>query len=212
MLRRRRCTHKQDESDLSEGFESDEEDEEEKAARLEGLGAAGRTASASSLGKEGKRDRQVEEGSYESASEEEGGTAFDVETDSDMNSQESRSDLEDMEDSGSPPREPSRPQPSPGEEGSTPPAANGPLLPNDPSITSNLQAVSSQLFQAKRCFRLAPTFSNVLLHPNAAAHPPPESSSSQDPTAPQGGALHSASPSTANGTNDNGKPPYDVLT
>nr|XP_023657280.1 protein SMG5 isoform X1 [Paramormyrops kingsleyae] len=203
MLRRRRCTRKQDESDLSEGFESDEEDEEEQVAQPESLAAAGRTASAASLGKEGKRDRLVEEGSYESASEEEGGTAFDVETDSDMNSQESRSDLEDMEDSGSPPREPSRPQPSPREEGSTPPAVNGPLLPNDPSITSNLQAMSSQLFQAKRCFRLAPTFSNMLLHPNAAAHPPPESSSSQDPTVPQGGALHSASPSTANGTNDN---------
>uniref|UniRef100_A0A3B3SA42 Nonsense-mediated mRNA decay factor n=1 Tax=Paramormyrops kingsleyae TaxID=1676925 RepID=A0A3B3SA42_9TELE len=170
MLRRRRCTRKQDESDLSEGFESDEEDEEEQ------------------------------EGSYESASEEEGGTAFDVETDSDMNSQESRSDLEDMEDSGSPPREPSRPQPSPREEGSTPPAVNGPLLPNDPSITSNLQAMSSQLFQAKRCFRLAPTFSNMLLHPNAAAHPPPESSSSQDPTVPQGGALHSASDSDSEGS------------
>ncbi|XP_048881273.1 nonsense-mediated mRNA decay factor SMG5 [Brienomyrus brachyistius] len=203
MLRRRRCTRKQDESDLSEGFESDEEDDDEQVAQPEGLGAAGRTASASSLGKEGKRDRLVEEGSYESASEEEGGTAFDVETDSDMNSQESRSDLEDMEDSGSPPREPSRPQPPPREEGSTPPAVNGPLLPNDPSITSNLQAMSSQLFQAKRCFRLAPTFSNMLLHPNAAAHPPPESSPSQDPTVPQGGALHSASPSTANGTNDN---------
>uniref|UniRef100_A0A8C1A334 Nonsense-mediated mRNA decay factor n=1 Tax=Cyprinus carpio carpio TaxID=630221 RepID=A0A8C1A334_CYPCA len=122
MLRRRRCAHKEDESDLSEGFESDEEESGE------------------------------EDGSWESGSEEdEGGTAFDVETDSDMNSQESRSDLEDMEDAEN--------------ENSTPPVTNGPLVSNDTSISSNLQAMSSQLFQAKRCFRLAPTFSNVLLRP-----------------------------------------------
>uniref|UniRef100_A0A673GUY9 Nonsense-mediated mRNA decay factor n=1 Tax=Sinocyclocheilus rhinocerous TaxID=307959 RepID=A0A673GUY9_9TELE len=143
MLRRRRCAHKEDESDLSEGFESDEEEDEEGS----------------------------EDGSWESGSEEdEGGTAFDVETDSDMNSQESRSDLEDMEDAENAPQqqqqqeEDEQPQPS-REENSTPPVTNGPLVSNDASISSNLQAMSSQLFQAKRCFRLAPTFSNVLLRP-----------------------------------------------
>uniref|UniRef100_A0A8C5BYJ3 Nonsense-mediated mRNA decay factor n=1 Tax=Gadus morhua TaxID=8049 RepID=A0A8C5BYJ3_GADMO len=106
-----------------EGFESDEEDEEEE---------------------------EEDDGGGRSS---EGGTAFDVETDSDMNSQESRSDLEDMEEK--------RQEGG----GDTPPATNGPLLPgNDASIiSSNLQAMSSQLFQAKRSFRLAPTFSNMLL-------------------------------------------------
>uniref|UniRef100_A0A673GUU3 Nonsense-mediated mRNA decay factor n=1 Tax=Sinocyclocheilus rhinocerous TaxID=307959 RepID=A0A673GUU3_9TELE len=152
MLRRRRCAHKEDESDLSEGFESDEEEDEE-----------------------GK------DGSWESGSEEdEGGTAFDVETDSDMNSQESRSDLEDMEDAENAPQqqqqqeEDEQPQPS-REENSTPPVTNGPLVSNDASISSNLQAMSSQLFQAKRCFRLAPTFSNVLLRPAAPTNPVPDS-------------------------------------
>uniref|UniRef100_A0A8C1QML1 Nonsense-mediated mRNA decay factor n=1 Tax=Cyprinus carpio TaxID=7962 RepID=A0A8C1QML1_CYPCA len=147
MLRRRRCAHKEDESDLSEGFESDEEESGE-----------GR-----------------EDGSWESGSEEdEGGTAFDVETDSDMNSQESRSDLEDMEDAENAPQqqqqqeEDEQPQAS-REENSTPPVTNGPLVSNDTSISSNLQAMSSQLFQAKRCFRLAPTFSNVLLRPALSA-------------------------------------------
>uniref|UniRef100_A0A673GUR5 Nonsense-mediated mRNA decay factor n=1 Tax=Sinocyclocheilus rhinocerous TaxID=307959 RepID=A0A673GUR5_9TELE len=154
MLRRRRCAHKEDESDLSEGFESDEEEDEEGSGQ---------------------------DGSWESGSEEdEGGTAFDVETDSDMNSQESRSDLEDMEDAENAPQqqqqqeEDEQPQPS-REENSTPPVTNGPLVSNDASISSNLQAMSSQLFQAKRCFRLAPTFSNVLLRPAAPTNPVPDS-------------------------------------
>uniref|UniRef100_A0A672S5F0 Nonsense-mediated mRNA decay factor n=1 Tax=Sinocyclocheilus grahami TaxID=75366 RepID=A0A672S5F0_SINGR len=151
MLRRRRCAHKEDESDLSEGFESDEEEDEEGG----------------------------EDGSWESGSEDEGGTAFDVETDSDMNSQESRSDLEDMED------EDEQAQPS-REENSTPPVTNGPLVSNDASISSNLQAMSSQLFQAKRCFRLAPTFSNVLLRPAAPTNP-----SRDYPDSDSVGSVHS---------------------
>uniref|UniRef100_A0A3Q3E643 Nonsense-mediated mRNA decay factor n=1 Tax=Labrus bergylta TaxID=56723 RepID=A0A3Q3E643_9LABR len=141
-LRRRRCARKDtrgdDESDLSEGFESEEDEDED----------------------EERRDPLAEEGSWGSGSEEEeeGGTAFDVETDSDMNSQESRSDLEDMEDEEGGDRD-----------GDTPPTTNGPLLPGDSSISSNLQAMSSQLFQAKRCFRLAPTFSNMLLKPQATS-------------------------------------------
>uniref|UniRef100_A0A667XA88 Nonsense-mediated mRNA decay factor n=1 Tax=Myripristis murdjan TaxID=586833 RepID=A0A667XA88_9TELE len=144
-LRRRRCARKdgrpEDESDLSEGFESDEDEEDD-----------------------------IDEGRGRSGSEEEeeeGGTAFDVETDSDMNSQESRSDLEDIEDTENSARE----------DGDTPPTTNGPLLPcSDPNISSNLQAMSSQLFQAKRCFRLAPTFSNMLLRPQGSSSsetPPP---------------------------------------
>uniref|UniRef100_A0AAY4DV09 Nonsense-mediated mRNA decay factor n=1 Tax=Denticeps clupeoides TaxID=299321 RepID=A0AAY4DV09_9TELE len=139
MLRRRRCARKEDDSDLSEGFESDEEEEDEDDG-----------------------------GSWESGSEEEGGTAFDVETDSDMNSQESRSDLEDIEDG----EEEEGQRQTPREDGSiTPPTSNGPLLSNDSSISSNLQAMSSQLFQAKRHFRLAPTFSNVLLRPQTTPSP-----------------------------------------
>uniref|UniRef100_A0A8C2G6T2 Nonsense-mediated mRNA decay factor n=1 Tax=Cyprinus carpio TaxID=7962 RepID=A0A8C2G6T2_CYPCA len=152
MLRRRRCAHKEDESDLSRG-------------PVDSLGA-------------------TRDGSWESGSEEdEGGTAFDVETDSDMNSQESRSDLEDMEDAENAPQqqqqqeEDEQPQAS-REENSTPPVTNGPLVSNDTSISSNLQAMSSQLFQAKRCFRLAPTFSNVLLRPAAPTNPIPDSNPS----------------------------------
>uniref|UniRef100_A0A671L2U2 Nonsense-mediated mRNA decay factor n=1 Tax=Sinocyclocheilus anshuiensis TaxID=1608454 RepID=A0A671L2U2_9TELE len=185
MLRRRRCAHKEDESDLSEGFESDEEEDEEGG----------------------------EDGSWESGSEDEGGTAFDIETDSDMNSQESRSDLEDMEDAEHAPQqqqqqqqqqkqeEDEQPQPS-REENSTPPVTNGPLVSNDTSISSNLQAMSSQLFQAKRCFRLAPTFSNVLLCPAAPTNPAPDSNpttpppvisdlSYADPDSDSEGSVHS---------------------
>ncbi|KAM8794483.1 nonsense-mediated mRNA decay factor SMG5 [Eudromia elegans] len=162
-LRRRRHPQKVDESDLSEGFDSD-------------------SSQGSTKGSDGS-----ESGSEKS--DEEAEAAFDVETDSDMNSQESRSDLEDMED-------------EPGEEGGgrgksgpeealkngvdgsglgdskspsiskleTPdPATNGPgsLSTSDASIASNLQAMSTQLFQTKRCFRLAPTFSNILLKPTS---------------------------------------------
>ncbi|XP_075580446.1 nonsense-mediated mRNA decay factor SMG5 isoform X4 [Pelecanus crispus] len=142
-LRRRRHPQKVDESDLSEGFDSD-------------------SSQGSTKGSDGS-----ESGSEKS--DEEAEAAFDVETDSDMNSQESRSDLEDMED-------------EPGEEGSgrsksgpkealknCVDAVNGPasLSTNDASIASNLQAMSTQLFQTKRCFRLAPTFSNILLKPNS---------------------------------------------
>uniref|UniRef100_A0A672K0N9 Nonsense-mediated mRNA decay factor n=1 Tax=Sinocyclocheilus grahami TaxID=75366 RepID=A0A672K0N9_SINGR len=147
MLRRRRCAHKEDESDLSEGFESDEEEDEEGSGLVDS---------------------------------DEGGTAFDVETDSDMNSQESRSDIEDMEDAENVPQqqqqqeEDEQPQPS-REENSTPPVTNGPLVSNDASKPADLQAMSSQLFQAKRCFRLAPTFSNPPCHPAAPTNPVPES-------------------------------------
>ncbi|MCJ8745424.1 hypothetical protein PDJAM_G00130020 [Pangasius djambal] len=206
MLRRRRCARNEDESDLSEGFESDEEEDEE-TQRADGSGVPAN----SSLGKEGSRDTAGEQGVWESGSEEEeeGGTAFDVETDSDMNSQESRSDLEDMEDAASPAQEqqheeeeeegkarPSR------DEGSTPPATNGPLLSSDPSISSNLQAMSSQLFQAKRCFRLAPTFSNVLLRPSPTSNTASDSVPSQEATPPPGDTPSNTSPEIANGTND----------
>ncbi|XP_065276707.1 nonsense-mediated mRNA decay factor SMG5 [Emys orbicularis] len=143
-LRRRRHPQKVDESDLSEGFDSDSSQDFTKGS------------DGSDSGSE-KSDEEVE-------------TAFDVETDSDMNSQESRSDLEDMED-------------EPGEEGggrtksmkngskealkNCMEGINGPgsMGTNEASIASNLQAMSTQLFQTKRCFRLAPTFSNVLLKP-----------------------------------------------
>uniref|UniRef100_A0A8D0GA21 Nonsense-mediated mRNA decay factor n=1 Tax=Sphenodon punctatus TaxID=8508 RepID=A0A8D0GA21_SPHPU len=172
LRRRRRHAQKVDESDLSEGFDSDSSHDSTK-------------------GSDGS-----ESGSEKS--DEEAEAAFDIETDSDMNSQESRSDLEDMDD-------------EPGEEGgsrnkvvksganealncleggkradSKSPcisktenqehAANGPgsLGSSDASIASNLQAMSTQLFQTKRCFRLAPTFSNVLLKPNHEPAAPKE--------------------------------------
>uniref|UniRef100_A0A3Q3M3G3 Nonsense-mediated mRNA decay factor n=1 Tax=Mastacembelus armatus TaxID=205130 RepID=A0A3Q3M3G3_9TELE len=137
-LRRRRCAHK----------DSRGEDESDLS--------------------EGFESPAGEEGSWGSGSEEEeeeGGTAFDVETDSDMNSQESRSDLEDMEDT----ENPDNCEDVGDRDGDPPPTTNGPLMPSDPSISSNLQAMSSQLFQAKRCFRLAPTFSNMLLRPQASS-------------------------------------------
>uniref|UniRef100_A0A8C7YC73 Nonsense-mediated mRNA decay factor n=1 Tax=Oryzias sinensis TaxID=183150 RepID=A0A8C7YC73_9TELE len=140
-LRRRRCARKdgqEDESDLSEGFESDEEEDHEEERQEEVIWGSG-------------------------SEEEEGGTAFDVETDSDMNSQESRSDLEDIEDEE---EEHAKDGGGGGDaDGDLPPNSNGPSMPSDASISSNLQAMSSQLFQTKRCFRLAPTFSNMLLRP-----------------------------------------------
>ncbi|KAK7146853.1 hypothetical protein R3I94_009638 [Phoxinus phoxinus] len=207
MLRRRRCAHKEDESDLSEGFESDEEEDEEGGGPVDGLGAP--RVQINTLGREGRKGPLAEDGSFESGSEEEeGGTAFDVETDSDMNSQESRSDLEDMEDAENAPQqqqqeENEQPQPS-REENSTPPVTNGPLVSNDASISSNLQAMSSQLFQAKRCFRLAPTFSNVLLRPAAATNPTPDSNPTpiQEAPPPTGETPKHMSPEIANGTND----------
>uniref|UniRef100_A0A3P9M8R1 Nonsense-mediated mRNA decay factor n=1 Tax=Oryzias latipes TaxID=8090 RepID=A0A3P9M8R1_ORYLA len=93
---------------------------------------------------EGFESDEEEDHEEDGSEEEEGGTAFDVETDSDMNSQESRSDLEDIEDAEN---------------------SEARDMPSDASISSNLQAMSSQLFQTKRCFRLAPTFSNMLLRP-----------------------------------------------
>lgn len=238
-LRRRRCAHKdtrgEDESDLSEGFESEEEedeDEERRAGADPAGGAAERTPeNPAPIRKEQKRDHLGEEGSWGSGSdeeeeeEEEGGTAFDVETDSDMNSQESRSDLEDMEDGESSLEGQGREQHDEGDEQEgrpkgeraegdrdTPPTANGPLLPADSSISSNLQAMSSQLFQAKRCFRLAPTFSNMLLRPQASLSSAPLNTAptdtstppSQETPPPIGESLSDVNPATANGTTENG--------
>ncbi|XP_034465907.1 protein SMG5 [Hippoglossus hippoglossus] len=234
-LRRRRVARKdtrgEDESDLSEGFESEDEedDEEEKGGGADSSGGTvtGTPLNSSTVRKEAKKAPQVEEGSWGSGSEEEeeGGTAFDVETDSDMNSQESRSDLEDIEDAESADnleaqaqehQEEEEDQEQPKEEGGdrdgdTPPTTNGPLLPSDSSISSNLQAMSSQLFQSKRCFRLAPTFSNMLLRPQASSssgNPTPTDASappSQEtppPPPPPGESPCDITPGTANGTNE----------
>lgn len=232
-LRRRRCARKsgrgEDESDLSEGFESEEDEDDVDA--IERADSTGGTAveeplDPSAVKKETKREPLGEEGCWGSGSEEEedGGTAFDVETDSDMNSQESRSDLEDIEDTESSENvegqtqdnqeeEEDEEQPKEGggeRDGETPPATNGPLVPSDSSISSNLQAMSSQLFQAKRCFRLAPTFSNMLLRPQTStpsAIPTPTDTSappSQETLPPPGDLQCDLSPGTANGTNDNG--------
>ena len=250
-LRRRRCgrkdVHAEDESDLSEGFESDEEEEEEEDE--DGGGGGGRSSvepvepavnssSSSSSKKEVKRDEVswATGSEEEEEEEEEGGTAFDVETDSDMNSQESRSDLEDIEEAesselpegrprqqgqrsdeeGDGPEEQRRKEGGGG--GDTPPATNGPLLPgNDASIiSSNLQAMSSQLFQAKRSFRLAPTFSNMLLRPPGSGAatspaPAPTATTTASPTPenppPAGDTPPSdVTPHTVNGINEIGKP------
>ncbi|XP_022346915.1 protein SMG5 isoform X2 [Enhydra lutris kenyoni] len=140
-LRRRRHPPKAgDDSDLSEGFESDSSHDSARASE----------------GSDSGSDKSLEGG----------GTAFDAETDSEMNSQESRSDLEDMEDeegTRSPAPEPARPR------SEAPESLNGPLGPSEASIASNLQAMSTQMFQTKRCFRLAPTFTNLPLRPPAEA-------------------------------------------
>ncbi|XP_042346117.1 protein SMG5 [Plectropomus leopardus] len=233
-LRRRRCGRKdtrgEDESDLSEGFESeeDEDEDEERRGHADSTGATttGTPLNPQPVRKETKRDPLGEEGSWGSGSEEEeeeGGTAFDVETDSDMNSQESRSDLEDIEDTENSDnlegqarehQDEEEDEDQPKEEGGdrdgdTPPTTNGPLMPSDSSISSNLQAMSSQLFQAKRCFRLAPTFSNMLLRPQASSSsgiPTPADASappSQETPPPPGDSPCDINPGTANGTNEN---------
>ncbi|PWA24936.1 hypothetical protein CCH79_00015473 [Gambusia affinis] len=226
-LRRRRCAHKggqgEDESDLSEGFESEEDEDDDEGGRVHADSTVGtpidEPLNPSSVKKETKRDGLGEEGSWESGSEEEeGGTAFDVETDSDMNSQESRSDLEDMEDTenSDSTEGQAREQQEEGEEqpkeeggerdGEALPSTNGPLMQSDSSISSNLQAMSSQLFQSKRCFRLAPTFSNMLLRPQAASGSTPTDTSappSQETPPPAGDSHCDLNPGTANGTNVN---------
>ncbi|XP_053464278.1 nonsense-mediated mRNA decay factor SMG5 isoform X1 [Nycticebus coucang] len=141
-LRRRRHPPKAgDDSDLSEGFESDSSHDSARASE----------------GSDSGSDKSLEGG----------GTAFDAETDSEMNSQESRSDLEDMEEeegTRSPALDPPRAR------AEAPDSLNGPLGSSEASIASNLQAMSTQMFQTKRCFRLAPTFSNLLLQPTTEAH------------------------------------------
>ncbi|CAL8247701.1 unnamed protein product [Lota lota] len=233
-LRRRRCgrkdVHAEDESDLSEGFESDEEEEEEEEDGGGRSSVDPAETAVNSSKKEVKRDEVswATGSEEEEEEEEEGGTAFDVETDSDMNSQESRSDLEDIEEAESSELPEGRPRQKgqrDDEEGDgaeeqrrkeggsdTPPATNGPLLPgNDASIiSSNLQAMSSQLFQAKRSFRLAPTFSNMLLRPPGSAtsaSPAPAPTATASPTPenlpPPGDTPPSdVSPGTANGNNE----------
>ncbi|XP_023819938.1 protein SMG5 [Oryzias latipes] len=226
-LRRRRCARKdgqEDESDLSEGFESDEEEdnEEERQGRADSTGgiSMGSPVNPSSVKKETKRDPLGEEVIWGSGSEEEeGGTAFDVETDSDMNSQESRSDLEDIEDTENSEAREHQEEEEDAEhakegggggdaDGDLPPNSNGPSMPSDASISSNLQAMSSQLFQTKRCFRLAPTFSNMLLRPQASSSsgiPTPTDTSappSQETPPPSGDSPCDLNPGTANGTND----------
>lgn len=142
-LRRRRHLPKAgDDSDLSEGFDSDSSHDSARASE----------------GSDSGSDKSLEGG----------GTAFDAETDSEMNSQESRSDLEDMEDeegTRSPALEPPRARPE------APEPLNGPVGPSEASIASSLQAMSTQMFQTKRCFRLAPTFSNLLLQPSEPRRP-----------------------------------------
>lgn len=152
LRRRRRRRHHPpkagDDSDLSEGFESDSSHDSAQA----------------SDGSDSGSDKSLEGR----------GTAFDAETDSEMNSQESRSDLEDIEDeegTRSPAQEP------PQARSEVPDSLNGPLGSSEASIASNLQAMSTQMFQTKRCFRLAPTFSNLLLQPttepnSVASHRP----------------------------------------
>lgn len=142
-LRRRRHLPKAgDDSDLSEGFDSD----------------SSRDSARASEGSDSGSDKSLEGG----------GTAFDAETDSEMNSQESRSDLEDMGDeegTRSPALEPPRARPEAAE------AVNGPVGPSEASIASSLRAMSTQMFQPKRCFRLAPSFSSLGLPPSEPRAP-----------------------------------------
>ncbi|XP_044128827.1 protein SMG5 [Bufo gargarizans] len=151
-LRRRRPVRKVDESDLSEGFDSDSSHGSAKGS-------------------------DISESASEKSDEE---AAFDIESDSDMNSQESRSDLEDMEDH--PKEEAKNPteikealrttedtKPVGSAKADAQESVNGPVATtSEASIASNLQAMSTQMFQTKRCFRLAPTFTNVFVKPEPA--------------------------------------------
>ncbi|XP_016893556.1 nonsense-mediated mRNA decay factor SMG5 isoform X3 [Cynoglossus semilaevis] len=228
-LRRRRCGRKDgrgvDESDLSEGCESeeDEDEDDDKRGRCDSTsGPTKRTSlNSSSIKKVTRRQTLGDEGSSEEEEEEDAGTAFDVETDSDMNSQESRSDLEDIEDTENSDNleghvreqhdeeeeEEQQREEGGDRDGDTPPTTNGPLLPNDSSISSNLQAMSSQLFQAKRCFRLAPTFTNMLLRPQTSSSsitptPPNVTTPPSQETPPPGESHCDMNASTANGTGE----------
>ncbi|XP_069807489.1 nonsense-mediated mRNA decay factor SMG5 isoform X1 [Dendropsophus ebraccatus] len=161
-LRRRRPVRKVDESDLSEGFDSDSSHGSAKGS-------------------------DISESASEKSDEE---AAFDMESDSDMNSQESRSDLEDMEDepgeevkSPIENKEPSRileeTKPVSSSKADAQESVNGPgPTTSEASIASNLQAMSTQMFQTKRCFRLAPTFSNVFVKP---AEPVPPAAKEPEP-------------------------------
>ncbi|GCC42943.1 hypothetical protein chiPu_0027266, partial [Chiloscyllium punctatum] len=162
LRRRRHARQKADESDLSEGFDSDPSDESAKESERSDSGSE-------------RSDEDEAEDEEDDEDDEEAEAAFDLESESDMNSQESRSDLEDMvvvveeepaggrhSESGPGPwgcqaRAPDAPP--------EPALTNGPTNDCDSAIASNLQALSSQMFQAKRCFRLAPTFSNVVSRP-----------------------------------------------
>ncbi|XP_051920933.1 nonsense-mediated mRNA decay factor SMG5 [Hippocampus zosterae] len=222
-MRRRRKDHGgEDESDLSEGFESedDEDEEEDEAPAARDRPASAGCPSPAALPDPVAQQKELKEGCWGSGSEEEdeeGGTAFDVETDSDMNSQESRSDLEDMGEAENCERHEAKTRDRrDGEEddakgagGQALSVANGPLGASDASISSNLQAMSSQLFQAKRCFRLAPTFSNMLLRPQTASAGPASADDSVA-AAPSQETPSSASQSpcdvnqnTPNGVNEN---------
>ncbi|ETE58371.1 Protein SMG5, partial [Ophiophagus hannah] len=88
------------------------------------------------------------------------------------------SDLSEGFDSDSSPEGPGLPKTDPSE-----PVANGPgsLGGSEASIASNLQAMSTQLFQTKRCFRLAPTFSNVLLKPGCGPPAPKDAAGDGKP-------------------------------
>lgn len=155
-LRRRRPVRKVDESDLSEGFDSDSSHGSAKGS-------------------------DISESASEKSDEE---AAFDMESDSDMNSQESRSDLEDIEDepgeeakspaeSKEAPKAPEETKPVSAAKAEAPESVNGPApATSEASIASNLQAMSTQMFQTKRCFRLAPTFTNVFVKPAAEPIPP----------------------------------------
>lgn len=142
LRRRRHLPQAGDDSDLSEGFESD----------------SSRDSARASEGSDSGSDKSLEGA----------GTAFDAETDSEMNSQESRSDLEDME--GEEGTQSPGPEP-PRARAEAPESLNGPGGPSEASIASSLQAMSTQMFQSKRCFRLAPTFSNLLLQPSEPCSP-----------------------------------------
>ncbi|XP_077454787.1 nonsense-mediated mRNA decay factor SMG5 [Stigmatopora argus] len=221
LRRRRKDRGGEDESDLSEGFESEDDDdaaaadEEEDRARPAGDVAAAPPAARPSPAvprKEWPSGSEEEEevgvgpggaipcgqpGTYE----EDGGTAFDAETDSDMNSQESRSDLEDMEEAegqgmarGEAEERPER-QREEGGRGQGEGDGDGERATPPGAISSNLQAMSSQLFQAKRCFRLAPTFSNMPPGPRRTPDPPADTAARPPAATDEAGA--------ANGTNEN---------
>ncbi|XP_057265961.1 nonsense-mediated mRNA decay factor SMG5 [Pezoporus wallicus] len=171
-LRRRRHPRQLDESDLSEGFESG-------SSQGSGKGSDGSESASDKSDDEGEAAFDAESDS-EMNSQESRSDLEEMEEDEEEEEEDEEEEEEEGSNRGkSGPKEAFKngvegaglgdSKGSNGSKAEAPePSLNGPasLATSESSIASNLQAMSTQLFQTKRCFRLAPTFSNILLKPS----------------------------------------------